>query len=134
MAVAKKLAGLPGRYVQEGGVMVTKPVFHEPTGDEPAGYHRYARPRSPYERFLEEEGIPIYRGIGVYDVRQLPLGSWRRLGGRGSYLYLDGLASVKGMYVAEVPAGGALNQERHLYDEFILVIDGRGSTEVWREG
>ncbi len=107
--------------------------FQEPSGDAPAGYHVYKRSRSPYERFMEEEGIPIHRGIGVYDTRELPLGKWERLGGRGSFLYLDGCESVKGMFVVEVPPGGALNPERHVYDEFFLVIEGRGSTEVWRD-
>lgn len=114
--------------------MTDKLAFTEPTGDEPAGYHVYKRTRSPYERYMEEEGIPIYRGIGVYDTRDLPLGKWDRLGGRGTFLHLDGCESVKGMFVVEVPAGGALNPEKHLYDEFFLVIEGRGSTEVWREG
>ena len=38
------------------------------------------------------------------------------------------------MYVVEVPSAGALNPERHMFDEFYLVIEGRGTTEVWREG
>jgi quercetin dioxygenase-like cupin family protein len=38
------------------------------------------------------------------------------------------------MFVVEVPPRGALNPEKHMYDEFYLVIEGRGSTEVWREG
>jgi len=38
------------------------------------------------------------------------------------------------MYVVEIPPAGALNPEKHMYDEFYLVIEGRGSTEVWREG
>jgi len=108
--------------------------FHAPEGDEPAGHHSWHRPHSPYERYMEEQGIPIYRGIGVYDVRQLPLEPWRRMGGRGSLLALDGLASLKGMYVLEVPAAGAVNAERHLYDEFMYVVEGRGTTEVWSEG
>ncbi len=108
--------------------------WREPTGDEPAGHYTYRPPKSPYERFMEEEGIPIYRGIGVYDVRDLHLGPWKRLGGRGIFLDLDGLEGQKGMYVVEVPAGGALHPERHMYDEFYLVIEGRGTTEVWREG
>jgi hypothetical protein len=114
--------------------MTTKTQFQEPTGEEPAGYRTYKRSKSPYERFLEEEGIPIVRGIGVYDTRQMELGDWKRLGGRGAYLYLDGLSDVKGMYVLEVPAGGAVNPVKQMYDEFFLVIEGRGTTEVWREG
>jgi hypothetical protein len=113
--------------------MSTKLEFHEPTGHDPAGHHIYKRSHSPYERFIEEEGIPIFRGIGVRDTRELPLGKWERLGGRGIYLHLSGCESVKGMFVVEVPPRGALNPEKHMYDEFFLVIEGRGSTEVWTD-
>jgi len=112
-----------------------KEAFKEPAGDhEPAGYHRYKRPLTPYEKYMEEEGIPIYHGIGVYDVRQLSLGPWKRLGGRGIFLQLDGCSGIRAMYVLEVPSAAALNSERHFYDEFMYVVEGRGSTEVWREG
>ncbi|HLY64277.1 MAG TPA: cupin domain-containing protein, partial [Chloroflexota bacterium] len=114
--------------------MADKLAFQEPTGDAPAGYHVYKRSKSPYERFIEEEGIPIYRGIGVYDTRELPLGDWQRMGGRGTYLYLEGIESHKGMFVVEVPSRGELKPVKHMYDEFFVVIEGRGTTEVWREG
>src|SRR4030081_4028656 len=104
----------------------------EPNGDKPAGYFVYKRSHSPYERWLEEEGIPIVRGIGVRDTRDITLGTWKRRNARGAYLYLDGLEGVKGMYVLEVPPGGETNPEKHIYDEFFLVIEGRGTTEVWR--
>lgn len=109
--------------------------FHEPQGEEEvAGHLRYERVVSPYERFMEEEGIPIYRNaIGVYDVRELPLGPWKRLGGRGSYIYLLGTTG-RGTYVVEVPAAGALNAEHHIFEELLYVVEGRGSAEVWREG
>ena len=115
--------------------MTTKKAeYEEPKGEEFGGYSRYRLPLSPYERFLKEEEVPVFRGIGVYDVRQLSLGPWKRLGGRGIFLQLDGCAAIRGMYVVEVPAGGALNSERHFYDEFMYVVEGRGSTEIWREG
>ena len=115
-------------------VMADKLQFNEPKENEVAGYHFYKRSKSPYERFIAEEGIPIVRGIGVYDTREVELGAWKRLGGRGAFLYLDGIESHKGMFVVEVPSRGALNPEKHMYDEFFLVIEGRGTTEVWREG
>ena len=108
-------------------------TFLEPTDDEPAGLHVYKRQKSPYERYMDEEGVPIFRGIGVRDSRELPLGDWQRRGGRGTFLYLNGCENVKGMYLVEVPSGGALNPEKHFFDEFYLVIDGRGSTEVWTD-
>jgi len=42
-----------------------KLAFAEPSEDEPAGYHVYKRQKSPYERYMDEEGIPIFRGIGI---------------------------------------------------------------------
>ncbi len=38
------------------------------------------------------------------------------------------------MYVVEIPAGGALEPERHLYDELIYVLRGRGLSEIWHQG
>ena len=67
-------------------------------------------------------------------VQDLPLAPWRRLGGRGSYIQLYGTEGLWGAYVVEVPAAGALNEERHLYEKVVLVVEGRGSTEVWQEG
>jgi quercetin dioxygenase-like cupin family protein len=81
---------------------------------------------------MEEEEIPIVRGIGVRDTRDVTLGNWKRRNARGAFLYLDGLEGVKGMYVLEVPSGGSTNPEKHIYDEFFLVVEGRGTNEVWR--
>ncbi len=106
--------------------------FVEPKGDEPAGLPVYARSHSPYERWMAEEGIPIFRGIGVRDTRDLPLGAWKRRNASGSFLHLRGIEGVKGMYVIEVPSADATTPEKHMYDEFFLVIEGRGTTEIWR--
>jgi quercetin dioxygenase-like cupin family protein len=108
--------------------------WHEPRAGENAGYGTFKRPQMPYDRFMEAEGIPIYRGIGVRRVQDLPLMPWKRLGGQGSYIQLFGTEGLWGCYVVEVPSGGALNIERHLYEKNVLVVEGRGTTEVWREG
>ncbi|MBI4298127.1 MAG: cupin [Chloroflexi bacterium] len=109
-------------------------MYHEPTGDETAGHSHYKVVLSTYEKFMEEQSIPIYKGVGAYDVRQLPLAPWKQMGGRGTFIELDGQVGVFGMYLVEVPAGGVLNPEKHIYEELFLVIEGHGSTEVWREG
>ena len=88
----------------------------------------------PYDRFIGAEGVPIYRGIGVRRVQDLPIAPWKRLGGRGSYIQLYGTEGLWGCYVVEIPAAGALNVERHLYEKVALVVEGRGTTEVWQEG
>lgn len=101
---------------------------------QPVGHFRWRRPPTPYEVFMEEEGIPIVRGIGIEDVRNVTLAPWKRMGGQGAFIALDGTVGVTGMYLVEVPAGGALNPERHFYEELVYVVEGRGTTEVWRDG
>jgi quercetin dioxygenase-like cupin family protein len=108
--------------------------WHEPKAGENAGKGKFGRPMGPYDRFMEDEGVPIYRGVGVHKVQNLPMKSWKRLGGKGSYIQLFGIEALWGLYIIEVPAGGALNVERHLYEKTVLVVEGRGSTEVWQEG
>ena len=108
--------------------------WHEPKAGENAGHGKFKRPAMPYDRFMEAEGIPVYRSIGCRTVLDLAMAPWRRLGGRGTYIQLFGTEGLWGMYVVEVPAGGALNIERHVYEKMCLVIEGRGSTEVWQEG
>ena len=98
------------------------------------GRFQWKRPHTPYEEFIEEEGIPIIRGLGVYDVRELHLKPWRRMAGNGAYLELSGLGNKAGFYVVEIPPRAALNPEKHMYEETYYVIEGRGSTEIWRDG
>jgi len=114
--------------------LADKLEFREPSGDVAVGYRTYKPTASPYERYMQEEGIPIFRGVGVRDTRELELGDWKRMGGKGMFLALAGLEGLKGMYVLEVPPRGALNPEKHMYDEFFLVVEGRGTTEVWTDG
>lgn len=106
----------------------------EPSAGENAGLGSWDRPNSPYDNFMEREGIPIYRGIGVRRVQDLPLEPWRRMGGRGTYIQLYGTEGKWGCYVVEVPGADALNQEVHLYEEIFLVVEGLGTTEVWAQG
>jgi len=108
--------------------------WHEPKAGENAGFGEFARAKTPYDRFMESEGVPIYRAIGVRRVQDLPMTAWPRLGGRGTYIQLYGTEGLWGSYVVEVPPGGALNIEKHLYEKTVLVVEGRGSTEVWQDG
>lgn len=87
-----------------------------------------------YEIWLKEEGIPIVEGYGVEDVTVLPRKPWKRTGGTGAYIELKGMEGFTGMYVGEIPAGGALNPENHLYEELIYILKGVGATEIWSAG
>jgi mannose-6-phosphate isomerase-like protein (cupin superfamily) len=106
-------------------------AFVEPSGTEFAGTTRFVVPESPYDSFIRDEAVPVHRGIGVHDCRDVELGDWARTGGRGAYIQLAGLENMWGMYLVQVPAGQALNVERHLYEEIHYVIEGRGTTRIW---
>ncbi len=83
---------------------------------------------------MEAQGIPIFRGIGVRRVQDMPLKPWARMGGKGTFIQLYGTEGRWGCYVVEVPAAGALNPEKHMYEEIMVVVEGRGTTEIWTDG
>lgn len=83
----------------------------------------------PYRDFLKTEGVPVVEGFSV-DCMTLPLEPWERLGGRGAYVHLAGRSDYLSAYVAEIPPGGHMNVERHLHEELIYVVSGRGATTV----
>jgi mannose-6-phosphate isomerase-like protein (cupin superfamily) len=107
--------------------------WHEPEGLKNAGYGAWKRPNTPYDDYMEAQGIPIYRGIGVRRVQDIPLKRWNRMGGNGTFIQLYGTEGRWGCYVVEVPAAGALNPERHMYEEIMVVVEGRGTTEIWTD-
>ena len=96
------------------------------------GTKRWVRQPSPYETYMDEQGIPIHRGmVGLYDVRDATLAPWKRMGGQGAFIELNGTGGLQGMYLIEIPAAGAIAAEKHMYEEIFYVVEGRGTTEVW---
>ncbi|MDR6635250.1 quercetin dioxygenase-like cupin family protein [Phyllobacterium sp. 1468] len=108
--------------------------WHEPAGTKKAGFGEFKKQPTPYDQFMVEEDIPVFRDLGVSSVKNLPLKPWKRTGGRGTYIQLLGTETKWGCHLVEVPAAGALHPEKHMYEEIYIVVEGRGSTEVWLEG
>ena len=120
--------------------MTTQQRYVEPTGNSKAGFQKgdgfvYAK-RFPtaWETFQKEEGLPVYVGVGCYDTRELPRADWDRVGGKATFIQLLGTNNATGMFVVEVPSRGALNPQKHMYEERYIVLEGRGSVEVWKTG
>ena len=84
-----------------------------------------------YEIWLWQEGIPVVEAYGVQDVREVSRKPWPRTEGKGAYIQLKGMEGFTGMYVGEIPPGGALAPEKHLYEELVYILQGIGSTEIW---
>jgi mannose-6-phosphate isomerase-like protein (cupin superfamily)/oxalate decarboxylase/phosphoglucose isomerase-like protein (cupin superfamily) len=95
-----------------------------------------ARRRYPYYRWMESEGIPIHFDVaGISDITAAPRKPWARTGsGLGTFLELAGtFQAERGMFVCEIPPGEALDVQHHLYEQFTLILQGRGATEVWQK-
>jgi oxalate decarboxylase/phosphoglucose isomerase-like protein (cupin superfamily) len=89
--------------------------------------------KTTYFKWMADQRIPVIDGYGVEDVREVEMDFWPRLGGRAAFINLYGMEGVTGMYVGEIPAGGALIPEKHFYEEVICILSGQGATEVWQE-
>ena len=87
-----------------------------------------------YEKWLEQEGLPVIREYGVPDLMEVPLKPWARKGGSGAYINLIGGEENLNAYLCEIPPGGTLLPQRHLYEETIYIMSGCGATTVWVDG
>ena len=108
-------------------------TFQEPTGGAPAGTMTVQRVRSPYERFMAKEGLPLYVRNGFRDIRELALKHWPRYGANGAFLVCGTTMDQLGLVVIEVPPRGVTEPVQHVYESVFWVVEGRGTTEVTAE-
>jgi mannose-6-phosphate isomerase-like protein (cupin superfamily) len=88
---------------------------------------------SPYTRWVAAEGLDIIAAHYVPDLRTVELKPWERRGGRGVFINHEATRTSNDCYVCEIPAGGSLAPQRQLFEEMILILEGRGSTRVWND-
>jgi mannose-6-phosphate isomerase-like protein (cupin superfamily) len=72
---------------------------------------------------------------GVDDLTTLPRQPWARTGpGLATFVELTGtFQAERGMFVCEIPIGEALDVQHHMYEQFTLILQGQGATEIWQE-
>jgi uncharacterized RmlC-like cupin family protein len=95
--------------------------------------------RKRYERkpaFLEwcdKDGLAVIGGYSVDDLKTAPLKYWERLGGPAAYCHLEGSQGFVGVLIAEIPPGKSLKPIRHIYEEQVVILSGRGASQFWSE-
>ncbi len=100
--------------------------------DELAG--KFATERdTPYTRWVKSEGLDIIGAHYIPNLHKVELKHWPRRGGRGVHINHEASRTSNDCYVCEIPAGQKLAPQRQLFEEMILVLDGRGSTSVWND-
>ena len=83
----------------------------------------------PYLEWVKNEGIPVIEDFGV-DLFQVGTKPWARLGAKGAAVHLKGRGDFVNMFVLDIPPGGAIEPQKHLYEEVIYVLEGHGSTTL----
>lgn len=91
--------------------------------------------RTTYGRWLAEEGVTTFEDWAVQDLWKLETAPWPRMDVNACFINLYALMEGRrGLFVADIPPGGATDPIHHLYEEMILILDGHGTTEIWQHG
>lgn len=86
-----------------------------------------------YRQWQEAQKIPIINGFFVKDIKTVEVAPWEFKGGLGAFVNLEGTGGINDAYVCEIPAGGRLKPQKHLYEEMVYVAKGHGATTVWQK-
>lgn len=87
-----------------------------------------------HQKWIESQGIPVYSEFSIQNLNEVAVGPWDRLDAKGAFIVLDAVVDTNSAYVLEIDPGGTVLPERHLYEEIVYVLSGRGATTVWNEG
>jgi len=87
-----------------------------------------------FDEWVKKEELDLIRGHKIDNVYTEPLKPWARTGGQAVQIQLLGTGEMNGAYICEIPAGGELKPQKHMYEEMVFVLSGRGSTSVWYKG
>ena len=88
---------------------------------------------TPYLRWVRSEGLDIISAHYVQNLRTVELKDWARRGGKGVYINHEASRTSNDCYVCEIAPGKKLEPQRQLFEEMVLVLEGRGSTTVWND-
>jgi mannose-6-phosphate isomerase-like protein (cupin superfamily) len=86
-----------------------------------------------YQKWMDAQGIPLHGGHIVFDARNVERKPWNMTGTPAALIDLIGMEGFTGMQVVEIPPGGAIKPQKHLYQQLICILEGHGTTEVWRD-
>ncbi|MDP6559047.1 MAG: cupin domain-containing protein [Candidatus Binatia bacterium] len=86
-----------------------------------------------YSKWIESEGISLLKGFFIDDIKKVFLKLWKRLGG-AARICLEGTGETNDAYICEIPPGKSLEPQRHLFEELVYIVSGRGAMTIWNEG
>ena len=97
------------------------------TPDELNEYQVY----DAYEEWLQQEGVKVITEFAFEDLGDVELGPWERKGGSGAVINIPNEHLTNDSHLVEIRPGGKSEPERHMYEEFVYIVSGRGATTIW---
>ncbi|HEY3116900.1 MAG TPA: cupin domain-containing protein [Chloroflexota bacterium] len=86
---------------------------------------------SPYDRYVESTGVPVFRGYAIEDARTIPVGPWPERECNAAFAVLAGQKDVSEVRITEIPPGVTTRPVKFSLDEVVYVVEGRGITTIW---
>jgi oxalate decarboxylase/phosphoglucose isomerase-like protein (cupin superfamily) len=84
-----------------------------------------------YDRWMEAQGLPVYRGHFVAEPRAVDVAPWPERGVNGAFIQLAGMEGVSEARITEIPAGQTSKPLKIGLSEVVYVLEGQGLTTVW---
>jgi uncharacterized RmlC-like cupin family protein len=84
-----------------------------------------------YTEWAADQGVPQYSANYQFDLSTVETAPWDAINGSAAILTHDGSNESNDCWLVDIPPGGALTREHHLFEETVYVLSGRGSTVVW---
>jgi hypothetical protein len=84
----------------------------------------------PYLDWAKGEGVPMHLDFG-HDLLALETGRWDRYDAKGCFAHTHGRGDFMANYVLEVEPGKRTRPVKHLYEAFVYVLAGVGTTKIW---
>lgn len=99
----------------------------------PARRRGWGERETAYSVWRRHEGVPVYQGSHVVDLRTADVAHWPRLGQKGAIVTLAAQEVTDG-WLLEIAPGGQTEPIRHLFECSYYVLDGHGATTIWQPG
>jgi uncharacterized RmlC-like cupin family protein len=84
---------------------------------------------NPYTDWVAREGLIVHEGLSC-DLLTAETKFWPRLGVNGAAVHLRGRGDFSNLFLIDIPPGASTETQRHLYEEVVYVVEGRGSTQL----
>jgi mannose-6-phosphate isomerase-like protein (cupin superfamily) len=84
---------------------------------------------NPYTDWVAREGLIVHEGLSC-DLLTAETKFWPRLGVNGAAVHLRGRGDFSNLFLIDIPPGKSTETQRHLYEEVVYVVEGRGSTQL----